>query len=171
MALLRQQPFDQGEKPGEVALLGPTGGLARDVALHPAEVGLEPLDLAVHALELAGMGIAAGALAGPLGEAGVALAQRDAPALGLAHQGVKRAQVEPGIAGMGDRLGLHRGVHGHALEAAWFDRSTLEPGAHRLGEEALHALGPDPCAPAGQRRGIDRGAACWKYSNPQNHCQ
>ena len=77
--LLGEQPIDQGEGAGKVRCQRRVAGeLAPDVACHPAEKGLEPLDLALGAVGLAGMQIGAGLAQHPLAEAGVALAQHEA---------------------------------------------------------------------------------------------
>src|SRR6266849_2887114 len=66
VSLLGEQPVDQDEGAGKVRRQGLIAGeLAPDVARHPAEKGLEPLDFALGAVVLAGMQIGAGPCAAP----------------------------------------------------------------------------------------------------------
>jgi len=58
-----------------------------NVPEHPPEIGLQTFELATHAFELFGMGVAANLHRCPLGQPRVALAKFDASLLGLAHQG------------------------------------------------------------------------------------
>src|SRR5258707_15699962 len=81
--LLGEQPIDQGEGAGKVRCQRRVAGeLAPDVACHPAEKGLEPLDLALGAVVLAGMQIGARLAQHPLAEAGGDLVAREGPLCG-----------------------------------------------------------------------------------------
>ncbi len=157
MPLLGEQPIDQGEGAGKVRCQRRVAGeLAPDVACHPAEKGLEPLDLALGAVVLAGMQIGAGLAQHPLAEAGVALAQHEAVLGGETDQDLAATVVEPGIGGMGHRLRLHRRVEGHALELLRRDNAAIETRRDRRLEQNLHAAGADPLAPARHRGAVDR---------------
>jgi hypothetical protein len=157
VAPLRQQLLDPGQHLGEVGGdLRPGFELAPDVAEHPAEVGLEPSDLAPRPLHLAGVGVAAGQAQRLLAEPGVALAQGHAMALGQADQGLAAAMIQPGIEGMGDRLGLDRGVDADPLKALLFDRFAPPSRGDRLLQQQLDAVLADAPAPADQRARIDR---------------
>ena len=63
------------------------------------------------------MGIAAHLHGRPFGQAGVGLPQLEAVPLGLPHQRLQGLQVQLGIGGMGDGLGLHRRVDADPLQA------------------------------------------------------
>jgi hypothetical protein len=105
--LLGEQPIDQGEGAGKVRRQGLIAGeLAPDVARHPAEKGLEPLDFTLGTVVLAGMQIRAGLAQRPLAEPRIALAQAEAVPGGEADQDLAATMIEPGIGGMGYRLRL-----------------------------------------------------------------
>lgn len=92
VVLLAEQALDQTQKPGEALLrFAIAFDLARHIAGDPAEVNLELFHLAPHAPHLPGMGVTAGLNRRLFGQTGVALAQLDALALGLADQGVLNA--------------------------------------------------------------------------------
>ena len=85
--LLREQAPDQPQEPGKAGLqFGLAGDLARNIAEHPAEIGLELSELAPGSLELLGVGIALRGDQRPLADPGIALAKIDPGPLGLLDQ-------------------------------------------------------------------------------------
>jgi hypothetical protein len=136
--------------------LGPALELAPEVAEHLAEIGLQASDLAPGALHLAGVGVAAGQPERLLADPGVALAQRHAVALGQADQDLAAAVVEARVQGMGDRLGLHRGVDADPLQALLLDRLAAGRRGDGILQQELDAVLADPSAPADQRARLDR---------------
>lgn len=128
----RVQGIDLGSAPAVILVANLDGeieqrreaGLQRLIALDPpadvandaAEPCAQELQLAACAFELMGMAITPDHDRGPLGDPAIALAQDHALALGKRHQLLDRAVHEPGIGGMGDRLGLYGRVHRHTLE-------------------------------------------------------
>src|SRR5215213_632121 len=83
-------------------------------ALHSSEARPE---LSAHPPHLPGMGIAADLHGGAFGQTRVGLPQREAVPLGLAHQSLQGLEIELRVGGMGDGLGLHRGVDADPLQA------------------------------------------------------
>ena len=153
LGLLGEEPLDQSQEPGEAGFQGGIAGdLARDVAKHPAEIGLQALELPAHALELPGMGITPGLARRLLGQAGVALAQLDA---GLPWPGA------PGSPGPSDTAGCRSGGRWlfPAPSVSTVTRSRLEA-LHRLArqrdsdrcpQDLFHGRGPNSLAPAGHQ--------------------
>src|SRR6201987_4941358 len=130
--------------------------LAADVANDAAETGSQEFELSPGALELMRMGIAPDHDGGALGQAQIALAQFDALALGQIDQLLDRAVDKPRVRWMGGRFLLHGGVHHNPFEIIGLDRSA--PVRHRAGllPPRGDLLLPQPLAPAGQRRAVER---------------
>ena len=76
-------------------------------------------------------------------------------ALGEADQDLATAVVEARVQGMGDRLGLHRGVAADPLEALLLDRLGLRRRGDRRLQQELDAVPPDPLPPTNQRARVD----------------
>ena len=93
------------------------GDFAGDIAIHASEIGLQPPELSPHAPHLTGMGVATDVHGGAFGQTGVGLPQRETMLPGLPHQSLQGLQIQLRIGGMGDRLGLHRGVDLDPLQA------------------------------------------------------
>ena len=169
---LDEQPLDQPEQAGEAGLLRRVAGdLAADVAIDPAEIGAQALELSAQAPVLLGVGVASGLGRRRLGQPGVALAQRQAGRLGLGHQGLEGPEVEPAVGGMGDGLLLNRGVDGDPLQAAGLDRAA---GQRRLDRGLLNTRSISSGPMRLRQRVISDGSigsACWKRSKPQKNCQ
>jgi hypothetical protein len=98
------------------------------------------------------------------------LAQGKAGLAGELHQAQARLLVEPRVGGVGDRLLHDRRVHDHRLGGALADHAGLSAGLDRFRQQPFDALAivlepmahngslPDPPAPSGQRRRVDRRA-------------
>jgi hypothetical protein len=72
--LLRHQPLDQAEKPGEPAFQHRVAGdLTGDIAVHAAQIGAQLPERAAHPAELPSVGMPSGPHHRRLGQARVAL--------------------------------------------------------------------------------------------------
>ena len=98
----------------------------------------------------------------------IALAQRHALALGQRHQLLDRPVHQPGVGRMGDRLGLHRGVHGHALQILGLERAGLVRHRQALLEQRRELLLAQALAPAGQRGAVE-GQLVAEACSPQKY--
>jgi len=94
-----------------------TVDFAVDVAQQPAEANAQELDGSIGALELVGMGVAPDHDGGPLGHPEIALPQPEAVLSCEGGHLHDRLVGEPGIGGVGNRLGLNGGVDRHPLLA------------------------------------------------------
>jgi len=83
--------------------------LAADIADQPAEAGAQEAQLAMVAVELLGVGVAAGHQGGALGQPQIGLAK---PLAGQAVEALDGGVHQLGVGREGDVLGLHRGVDG-----------------------------------------------------------
>lgn len=130
--------------------------LAPDVANDAAEPGAQELQFPPHPLELMRVGITPDHDGGALGDAAIALAQRDPFTLGQRHQPLQCPMHQSRVGRMGDRLWLHRGIDRHPLQVPGRDRAGLA----RYGETLLHdrheLLFAQPLPPSRQRRAIER---------------
>ena len=81
-------------------------------------------------------------------------------ALGEADQDLAAAVVEARVQGMGDRLGLHRGVDADPLEAPLLDRLGLGRRGDRLLQQELDAVPADAPAPADRELGSIGSFSC-----------
>ena len=102
------------------------------------------------------MGIAADLHGRAFGQARVGLPQLEAVPLGLPHQSLQGLQVQFRVGGMGDGLGLHRGVDADPLQTGGPHRAALQPGLDRGSQQRLQSVGSEPLAPARQRARIAR---------------
>jgi hypothetical protein len=130
--------------------------LAVDVADHSAETGAQELELSAGTLELMGVAVAPDHDGSPLGHAQVALAQFHTMVLGELDQLLQRPVHEPGIGRMGDRLGLHGGVHRHPLQVLGLERAGLVADRQALLDQGRELILTQPTAPAAQRRAVER---------------
>ena len=81
--------------------------------------------MAPGALELVGVGIAADHDGGALGQAQIALAQRQTVAFGEPDQLDDCPMHQPRIGRMRNCLGLHRGIDDHPLQVLGADGASL----------------------------------------------
>ena len=91
-----------------------------------------------------------------LGDPDIALTQDNAFALGQADELLDRAVHEPGVGRMSDRLGLHGGIHDHALEVHGRKRARLVRNRKALLQQRFELLLAHALAPARQGRAIER---------------
>ena len=144
------------EKVGETSLeLGLAIDLSANVADDAAQTGAQEPERLAGALELMRVAVAAHHDGGALGDAQIALAQRHALALGEADELDDGAVHEASIGRMGDRLGLHRGVNGDALEVLGRDRAGFVRDRQALLDQRHDLLFAQALAPAGQRGAIE----------------
>ena len=124
--ILQTHPHRQGEQVGKAFLEGLLArDLAPDIADHAAEPNVQKLERAPGPLELVRMRVAPDHDRGAFGDAPVALPQRHVVALREIDQFFQRTMAQPRIGGMGDRLGLHRGVDHHPFEITGRQRPGL----------------------------------------------
>ena len=146
------QPQQRREGPAQALVVG---GLARDVADHPAEPGAEEAKRPAGALELVGMDVAPDHDRRPLGHPQVALAQLDPMPLGQRHQLDQGAMHQPRVGRMGDGLGLDGGVDRHPLQVLRSQRSGLVGDGQALLKQRREMLLTQTLPPAGQRRAVE----------------
>jgi hypothetical protein len=91
-------------------------------------------------------------------DARVGLAQRHALPAGEVGDALDGAQHQMAVGGIGDGLGLHGGVDGHALHRGRLGGAAVERDGQRVGEQGLQPLGADALAPAGHGAAVERQA-------------
>lgn len=130
-----------GERNGEDLLqVGIVGGLAADVAAQPAEAGSQELQLPIGPFELLGVGIAPGHDLRALTDPDVGLAQLDAVLAGQPPEHDDGPIHQLGVGGVGDVLGLHRGVDADALQVTGLHGAGVVGDAQALGEQQLQLV-------------------------------
>jgi hypothetical protein len=155
--LLREETPDQRQRALETRReVGALRELARNVARDTAEEDLEALDLAPGATHLPRVRVAARQAQCALRQPPIALPQLQPVPGGKPNQDLAAAVVETRVERMCDRLGLHRRVDRHPLEARRLHRAGRQRRLDRGGEQPLHPGRADPLAPARQRARIDR---------------
>lgn len=82
------------------------------------------------------------------------LAQLDPMVPGQAIEVLDRPQQQVRVSGMGDRLGLHRGVHRDPLASPRAQRAAGNRHAQRLGQQQFELISTDPATPARHRGAI-----------------
>jgi hypothetical protein len=120
---------------------------------------VQELEHLAGTLELMGMGVTLDHDGGPLGDPQIALAQLDPMALGELDQLLQRPVHEPCIGRVGDRLGLHGGVHRHPLQVLGLQRAGLVADRQALLDQGRELILTQALAPAGQRRAVERQLA------------
>ena len=102
-----------------------------------------------------GMGIASDHDRGPLGDPQIALTQGHPLALGQGDQLFDRPVHEPGVGRMGDRLGLHGGVHRHPLQILGLDGACLMGDRQALLQQRRQMLLRPGAGASGSGRAIE----------------
>jgi hypothetical protein len=97
--------------------------LADDVAHHAAELGAQPAQFAIGALELLGVGVALMLHQRPFAKPRIRLPQRHPVLVRQLHQLLSRAVQQLGVSREGDRLRLYRRVHDHPREVGGLGRA------------------------------------------------
>ena len=133
-----------------------TGDLAADIADQPAQPGAHLPEPAQALLVAAGVQ-QPGRLAPGLGrQPREGLPQLHPMALRQTVQPLDRPQDQVAVGRMRHRLGLHRGVDRHPFQLALAHRFGLHGHRDGLGQQRLQIIRPDPLAPAGHRRAVER---------------
>ena len=149
--ILETDPDRQPEQLGKaLAQSRIGGGLAANVADHPAQSGAQEFELAPRPLELVRVGVAPDHERRPLGHARIALAQRHTVAARQRDQFLQCPVTQPRIGRMGDRFGLHRGVDHHPLEVTRCYGAGLVRHRQALLNQSHQLLLAQPLAPMGQ---------------------
>ena len=97
--------------------------LAANIACDAAEESLQPLDLPSRTPHLPRMRIAVGQAQRSLPQAMITLSQFDTVFGRKPHQDLAASVVEARVQREGNRLGLHRGIDGHAFKAGGLHRT------------------------------------------------
>jgi hypothetical protein len=129
-------------------------GLALHIADHAAQPGAQLLHLAAHAAPLLGVCIAASLGVGGFANPRVALAQLDAGLLRRGHQLLSSPVQQPTVGGVRNRLGLHRGVHDHGVQALPLHHARRHRRLDAVLKQPLAAFLADALPPAHQARRI-----------------
>ena len=109
-----------------------------------------------HALLVAAPVQARGLAAGMARDAGVGLAQRHALLARQRREPLHGAQHQVAVGGIGDGLGLHGGVDGHALHRPGLHGAAVARDGEGVGEQGLQPLGADAVAPSGHGAAVER---------------
>ena len=120
---------------------------------HPQDRALA-LDGLAQALELLGVGIAAGLAPQRLAFLGVGLLQAQARSLGRTHHLVARDLQQPAVHRVGDGLGLHGAVDDHALQIGRAHGLDVNGAVDGGLEQLLDALLAQQAAEAADLRGV-----------------
>src|SRR5262249_5754771 len=155
--ILEAYPHRQGEEIGKARLecLVP-GGLATNVADHPAQPGAQELQLTPRSLELVRMAVPTDHDHRALRDPPIALPQRHAIALGTFDQLLQRAMAKPRIGRMRDRFRLYRRVDHHAFEIPGRQCPGLVRHRQALLAQAEGVFLTEPLPPMRQRRALKR---------------
>ena len=132
--------------------------LALHLAHHHAEDRALALDGLAQALELFGVGVAAGLAAQRLAFLGVGLFARDAGTFGSAHHLVAGNLQQAAVHRVGDGLGLHGAVHDDALQIGGAHGLDLDRAFDGRLEQLLQAVLAQQAPEAADLGGVARQA-------------